>query len=360
MTTVAPTCTEQGYTLYVCNTPGHKDYYRDYTPALGHNVESWTDNGENHIGTCTRCGETVTGEHNLSSDVIPAKCTEPGSSGNRCLICGHGENVVIPALGHDYTSVVTAPTCTEAGHTTYTCSRCNDTYTEVSAPALGHSFGPWTSVDSATHTHTCSRCGETVTANHNFSTVVTEATCTEEGRRSTVCSDCGYTTTEPIPALGHNYVAVETAPTCTEAGYTTHTCSRCGDSYKTDGAPATGHTFGTWTDNGENHIRHCANCDATETAAHDYETSTTSPTCTEAGTITRTCKVCGHVEKTDGDPALGHDYTSVVTAPTCTEADIPPSLAHAAANYKETGAPAYTPRNGAAITGPPIPHMLKV
>lgn len=40
---------------------------------------------------------------------------------------------------HDYRSVVTAPTCTEAGSTIYTCA-CGDTYTET-IPSKGHTYG---------------------------------------------------------------------------------------------------------------------------------------------------------------------------------------------------------------------------
>jgi len=41
-----------------------------------------------------------------------------------------------------YTPVVTAPTCTEGGYTTYTCT-CGDSYTADEVAATGHSFGDW-------------------------------------------------------------------------------------------------------------------------------------------------------------------------------------------------------------------------
>ena len=50
---------------------------------------------------------------------------------------------------HSYTAVVTAPTCTEGGYTTYTCS-CGDSYTADETPALGHD---WDGID-------CTRCDE--------------------------------------------------------------------------------------------------------------------------------------------------------------------------------------------------------
>ena len=34
------------------------------------------------------------------------------------------------AEGHDYVSELTEPGCTTAGYTTYTCSRCGDSYVE--------------------------------------------------------------------------------------------------------------------------------------------------------------------------------------------------------------------------------------
>ena len=86
---------------------------------------------------------------------------------------------------HDYKSgVTTAPTCTEAGVTTYTCD-CGDTYTEEIA-ALGHSFN---------------------------SSVTTAPTCTEAGVTTYTC-DCGESYTEEIAALGHSFAD----GTCTNCG----------------------------------------------------------------------------------------------------------------------------------------------
>ena len=51
---------------------------------------------------------------------------------------------------HSYTPVVTAPTCTEGGYTTYTCT-CGDSYTADETPALGHDW----------HGTECGRCDAT-------------------------------------------------------------------------------------------------------------------------------------------------------------------------------------------------------
>ena len=50
---------------------------------------------------------------------------------------------------HEYETVVTAPTCTKAGYTTYTCAKCGDKYTDDEVPALDHDFKDGV----------CTRCG---------------------------------------------------------------------------------------------------------------------------------------------------------------------------------------------------------
>ena len=138
---------------------------------------------------------------------------------------------------HEYTAVVTAPTCTEAGYTTYTCE-CGDSYIADEVPALGHNAAEAVkenekaatcfaagSYDSVVY---CSVCGEelsretvTVPALNHANTIVRDAaepTCTEDGYTGdTWCLDCGrrLSVGEVIPALGHNY----------EDGV----CTNCGD-----------------------------------------------------------------------------------------------------------------------------------
>lgn len=56
---------------------------------------------------------------------------------------------------HSYASVVTAPSCTEKGYTTHTCS-CGDSYTDNETDATGHNYSDATCSAAAT----CS-CGAT-------------------------------------------------------------------------------------------------------------------------------------------------------------------------------------------------------
>ena len=136
--------------------------------------------------------------------------------------------------------MVTAPTCTEKGYTTYTCSVCGDSYTTDEVAALGHSMGEW---------------------------VVTEdATCTEAGSKERYCQrGCGYSETAQTKPSGHSYNSSVTAPTCTEDGCITYMCEYCGDSYTEKGEAALGHDMGAWVADGTQERRDCSRCDYYET-----------------------------------------------------------------------------------------------
>lgn len=60
--------------------------------------------------------------------------------------CSNADEFILYAIWerashtHSYTAAVTAPTCTAAGYTTYTCSVCNDSYKGSYTDSLGHSY----------------------------------------------------------------------------------------------------------------------------------------------------------------------------------------------------------------------------
>lgn len=141
-----------------------------------------------------------------------ATCTQTGYAGDTyCTDCDKllSTGKELAALGHDYKVTVTKqPTTTEEGIRTYTCTRCNSSYTESIAKLPDEKHD---------HSYTGS--------------ITKEATCTEAGVRTYTCS-CGDSYTEIIPATGHSYVSkVTKAATTTEEGIMTYTCSKCGHSY---------------------------------------------------------------------------------------------------------------------------------
>ena len=165
------TCEGGGKTVHICEGCG-SSFVTDYTDPLGH---SWDEGTEVTGSTCT--GEGVIeyrcvrcGYHRLEGDAaaghVPgeaATCTTP----QLCTKCGA---VIVNALGHDYQAEVTEPTCTEMGYTTYTCSRCGDTYKGDYTDAAGHKPGDWiidqeptTNSEGSKHKE-CTVCGETLEA----------------------------------------------------------------------------------------------------------------------------------------------------------------------------------------------------
>lgn len=161
--TVAPTCTEQGYTVYKCAynlfgvgcTATKKD---DFVPALDHNMSDWI--------------------------VVEATCTTAGEKYQVCQRSGCNHKVVEegyaeahPVLGHDFEGaewVIEAPTCTTPGKRYQVCKRdgCNaenvdETYAKEH-PALGHAWGKYVDDDKPgcqqqTETAHCTREGCTAT-----------------------------------------------------------------------------------------------------------------------------------------------------------------------------------------------------
>lgn len=161
--TVAPTCTEQGYTVYKCEynifgigcTATKKD---DFKPALGHDMSDWI--------------------------VVEATCTTAGEKYQACKRSGCNHKVVEegyaeahPALGHDFEGaewVIEAPTCTTPGQRYQVCKRdgCDqknfdETYAKEH-PALGHAWGKYVDDDKPgcqqqTETAHCTREGCTAT-----------------------------------------------------------------------------------------------------------------------------------------------------------------------------------------------------
>ena len=252
--------------------------------------------------------------------------------------------IELEACTHSYTSKVTAPTCTERGYTTHTCSECGDSYVDSYTAALGHSYGSWYTVQAptcsapGTQRRDCSRCdayetGSLAPVDHDYRSTITAPTCTERGYTTHTCLSCGESYVDTyVPALGHDHAAVVTAPTCTEQGYTTHTCTRCADRYIDSYTAALGHEWDAGvvitepTEEESGLRRHtCQRCGITEDRVipalghtHRYDSVVTAPTCTQQGYTSHTC-TCGDSYVDSYVPALGHAHDAVVTAATCTE-----------------------------------------
>ena len=277
-TTVKPTCTEKGYTVYICDQDSALTEKRDYTNALGH---KWDD------GTVT----------------VPATCEGVGEKTYKCQNTGCTEMKTeeIPALCHkwDEGTVTKAPTCTEDGVKTFTClNDGNHTYTEP-VPATGHAWGA--------------------------GVVTKEATYEEDGERTYICqNDKTHVHKEVIPALGYTFTETIVPPTCTEDGYTLHTCNEnsaktyqdtpvaaLGHQYKEVTTPATCGAPGSVDNVCErcNDKQHVSDLPATGEHQWDEGVVMKEPTATETGIKTFTCKVCQATKTEDIAKVHTHDYT---------------------------------------------------
>ncbi len=223
--------------------------------------------------TCSACGSTE-GEALGHTAGANADC----ANAQICTVCGAELNA---ALGHNYNAVVTAPTCTNGGYTTYTCSACGDSYV----------------------------ADETAARGHNYNAVVTEPDCISEGYTTYTCIACGDTyVADRVDALPHDYDAEVTAPTCTTGGYTTYTCATCGGVYVYDKTDALGHTAGPAADCENDQI--CTVCEVVLKPAtgHKYLNVTIAPNCTSGGKTTHTCFYCKDSYEDGQKAALGHKY----------------------------------------------------
>ena len=316
-----------------------------------------TETGLTEGKHCSVCGKVLVAQqtveatgHTASEWIVDKEATyeADGSKHKECTVCREVlETSTIPMLTHSYTSVVTAPTCTEQGYTTHICSDCGDSYVDTYVDATGHSYGKWYETKTPTCTaigterRDCGDCGHyeersvAALGHDEIDHSAKAPTCTEIGWYSYVtCSRCDYTTYVEIKSLGHEYSSAVTKPDCENGGYTTHTCSRCGDSYTDSKTDALGHTevidkavSATCTETGLTEGKHCSVCgkvlvaqQTVEATGHTfgkwYETKT--PTCTAKGEEKRECANCDHFETRTVDK-IAHTYTTVVTKPTCTK-----------------------------------------
>ncbi|MBO5868228.1 MAG: dockerin type I repeat-containing protein [Oscillospiraceae bacterium] len=151
-------------------------------------------------------------------------CTDPE--------CGKTETEA-----HAWTETETkAPTCTQEGEITYTCTVCKATRTDVTAmlehewsqwqdmdennhcreclregcdanETEAHKWGEWLADGEENHTQTCSVCMASRSADHTWDdgVITKEPTEEEKGVKTYTCTDCKATREEEIPQLPHQH-----------------------------------------------------------------------------------------------------------------------------------------------------------
>ena len=346
-TTVDPTCTEEGYDLYVCAACGD-EYRQNIVEPLGHTFGQWVT-------------ET------------PASCSEEGLAYRLCSACGCREESILAPAGHSY--VVTGgskATCTHSGERIYTCSVCGNVVKEEVDPtghnyekkvvkksifqlileALANVFFGYEGED--IYFFRCADCGKIMTGenmpvmgtsssgSHTHAggewTVLTPASC-QEGYEVKYCLICNEVAEARVVAPNGSHVfgewIQEVAPDCLTVGSERRDCLYC-DASETRELAALGHDLvhheaksPTCTEVGWDAYDTCSRCDYTTykeipAKGHTPEAiPAKAATCTETGlTEGSKCSVCGVIlEEQEPIPALGHAWSewTQTKAPTCTE-----------------------------------------
>lgn len=162
---VAPSCTEKGYTAYVCDC-GYA-YVDDYVDKIAHKYESQIikpathyEEGEEKF-TC-ECGNSYTAvidktPHTYSTIVIPPTCLAPSYTTYTCDECGYSyTSDYKEPMAHSYviTDVIVEHTCDKDSYAIYTCV-CGESYMDIYIPATGHNY----------EGQTCVNCGRTCSCN---------------------------------------------------------------------------------------------------------------------------------------------------------------------------------------------------
>ena len=288
ITTIEPTCTESGRTVYSCKDCTYY-YVSDITNPVGHSyivdmIEPDCENQGYTKYTCS-CGFSYVADitdalgHDLVlSKKVEADCDSQGYSHYECSRCDLTHDTdYVAAHGHSFSTEVIPPACTAEGYTVYSCKNCDYSYNSNSVAPLDHSFStedvaPTCTTEGYT-IHSCKNCDYSYNSDsvapleHSFSTEIISPTCTAEGYTVYSCKNCEYDyTSDYVSPTGHEYVVSSSAQsTCTEEGYTTYTCA-CEDSY----------TF------------------ITSPLGHDFTLTTVSPTVSEMGYTEYHCGGCGY------------------------------------------------------------------
>ncbi|MGN1066861.1 MAG: leucine-rich repeat protein, partial [Candidatus Fimimonas sp.] len=106
VSTVVPTCCENGYDKYVCLLCDYEQR-NNFVDALGHNFGEW-------------------------ATTIEATCVESGWHNRVCATCGHIDEQEIAPLGHDFETIITSqPDCVHTGEASFVCVRCGHIETQV-------------------------------------------------------------------------------------------------------------------------------------------------------------------------------------------------------------------------------------
>ena len=316
------TCTADGVRTFTCSCG---DIYDETITAIGHNYEAITPSLDKEDAKCTfcctNCGNKydyaldyevveATGkktkvlyEFNLTDDNLNTEFQPDGSIKIKIPLTEiHGNTAKATVIRtNDDGTKTEVPAVIEDGFLVITCDHFTPYEVIFDIPCARHIQGEWVVTKVASCTEEgfryalCTECEKQVfeevieKLDHEESEWIIgeNATCTKEGLKHTECKNCKEEIKSvSIPKENHSYAYVVTPATCTDDGYTTYTCSVCGDNYKSNETSKLGHDMSAYV-------------------------VTKHPTCTENGIEKSTCSRCSRYE-TKTISAKGHSYEEAV------------------------------------------------
>ncbi len=143
------------------------------------------------------------------------------------LMCIFGLSACKEEHIHNYVETITAPTCTEQGFTTHSCS-CGDNYKDTYIDAIGHKTTFEFYENTTEHWNLCVVCYASInTENHTWDNgiITLPPTITTTGIKTYTCSVCEKKKYEDIPIIPHehNYSSVWSG----DDTYHWHACDFC-------------------------------------------------------------------------------------------------------------------------------------
>ena len=259
---IAPTCTEKGYTVYTCLVAGcGYNYKSNTTAAIGH---QYTD------GVCSACGES---EPVLPSYVTAVEVGKPYKLGlhydadyffTGSIINNYygatdsnydnGTDVYLEQAGNGYHLYFK----NSSNQKQYINVVASGTYRNFTISSTATSVFTW---DASKNTLKTTVSGDVCYFGnygaYSSMNILTEAKLKDTDYIAHLYTKQGASSDTPSdnPSCQHNYTTVVTNPTCTKEGFTTYTCTLCNHSYVANKVSAKGHSYSNGT---------CTNCGATQ------------------------------------------------------------------------------------------------
>lgn len=180
-TVIAPTCTEQGYTLMECECGAVGK--QNYVDATGHDE-----------------GTVIS--------VSSPSCEKEGKKEKYCNTCKQLiEEITVPKLSHVYSNKTYPATCVDKGYTTHICKLCSHTYDDAFTPLEPHDEGE-----------------PVITKN---------PTCKSTGEAEYRCEWCdALIRKQTLSAVACSYISYSVEKTEQKDAHTLYVCKTCGDSYE--------------------------------------------------------------------------------------------------------------------------------